>query len=195
MYFNPDLSIIVNTPTRTGSTFLCTEMTNKLEIKNENIIKTHDPELLIKDLRSQIFILRDPYDSILSMIVMDKRNGSTEVDVDIKDRISHFSQMLDAFSLSYLRSVPFTFDQIINKTNNVMNNISNFFNINYKITPLNDSVSDRHNFVKTSKTLEYYKDLKQSLDNYDSELNELRLQYKIALQFLEFRQSMLEFKL
>lgn len=185
--------ITVNTPTRTGSTFLCTQMKNKLNINDSNILKTHDPKLLSGDTKNQIFIVRDPYDSILSMISMDKRNGSSNIHVDINDRIDHFSKMLDAFSVSYLRSVPFTFDQVVNKTDKVIKNISNFFNINYRVLPLNEEVVDRHNFVKTSQTLEYYSDLKNYLNEYKNQLNELKLQYKIALQFVEYRQASLEF--
>jgi hypothetical protein len=191
--FDPITEIIVNTPTRTGSTFLCNEMKNYLKIVDADIIKTHDPEMLLNGKDLQIVLLRNPYDSILSMITMDKRNGSIDVGTDIVDRISHFSQMLDSFMISYIRCIPFTFDQVIEDTDSVIMEISKIFNIEYRAIPLNKRVIDRHNFVETSKSLSYYEDLKNSLSSYKKELEELQKKYKKALQFLEFRQAQLKF--
>lgn len=185
--------LIVNTPTRTGSTFLCNSITNFLDIDDSLIYKTHDPVLLKKSLDMQIMILRNPVDSIASMVAMDKRNGSNNIDVDISDRISHFNEMLDAFCISYNKTVPFLFEQVINNTKEVVDIISKEFSINYRSVPLNNAVTDRHNFVKTSKTLDFYDHIFNKLGEHGDELSSLDTKYNRSVMHLHFRQKQLKF--
>ena len=185
--------VIVNTPTRTGSTFLCNEMVNNLKISHSGITKTHDPDMLKNGESMQIVILRNPTDSIASMISMDKRNGSQDIVLDITDRISHFGEMLDSFCTAYNKTVPFLFEDVVANTSEVINFISDRFKIDYREAPLNNTVEDRHNFVKTSKTLDFYDNMLNSLLEYSPELSTLEVKYFRAIEYLKFRQKELGF--
>jgi hypothetical protein len=168
-------------------------MVNNLKISHSGITKTHDPDMLKNGESMQIVILRNPTDSIASMISMDKRNGSQDIVLDITDRISHFGEMLDSFCTAYNKTVPFLFEDVVANTSEVINFISDRFKIDYREAPLNNTVEDRHNFVKTSKTLDFYDNMLNSLLEYSPELSTLEVKYFRAIEYLKFRQKELGF--
>lgn len=195
MTLNDYSKLVVNTPTRTGSTFLCNQITNALVINDNGIMKTHDPFILSNSKSLQIFILRNPYDSILSMITMDNRNGSTSILKDIDDRIDHFNKMLDSFIVSYQKTIPFLFDQVIGSSDKVVKYISSIFKIDYRENNKKTEVVDRDNFVVTSKPLKFYDLAKEELGNHKLRIEELDAKHDKALELLLARQEELGIKL
>jgi len=164
------INLTVSTYPRSGSNFLFHYLKNTTDF---NIRKTHDK---IFNNKKIITIIRDPFDSIASMITMQYK------DLEDYNHNHQFAcdariQQYESFYNYILQNIEFiiNFNGIENKIDKVSNLICEKFNGN-KINTIEEinkfewfkkTATLEDGNIATSKTHEYYNLSKQSLEKYN----------------------------
>jgi hypothetical protein len=164
------IDLTVSTYPRSGSNFLVHYLKNTTDI---NIIKTHDKIFNNKNI---VTIIRDPFDSIVSMITMQYK--------DLEEYNHNYQFACDARIDQYksfynyiLQNIDFIidFNNIENKIDKISTKICNDFGANKIISIENENKFEwfkktsrlEEGNIPTSKDHRYYEFAKESLSQYN----------------------------
>jgi hypothetical protein len=169
---------------RSGRTFL---YKNLIQYADEDKIKKYHffDSLFFNKNETNVIILRNPKDAILSMLVMEyqmltKKNKNTvsnhfQLENNLKFWSDIYKDHMDTYKQNIDNIISFTFEEITNDVNNCINTIltnsehdlPKKYNIVY---PNNGDYNGA--FLKTSKVYKEYKNFEKQIDkNYFNSLN------------------------
>lgn len=169
---------------RSARTFLYKNLIQYAD--KEKIKKYHFfDSLFFNKNETNVIILRNPKDAILSMLVMEykmltKTNKKTvinhfQLENNLKYWFNLYKDQIDNYKKNIDNIIPFTFEEIINDVNDCINII--LINSGYDLPQKHNTVypnnGDYNNaFLKTSKIYKEYKNFEKQIDkNYFDSLN------------------------
>ena len=200
---NKKIKLIINSQPRSASNFLINQMVSNTKIKDFEIYHTHDAELLNNKKYNQVCLIRDPLDSIISLCAMfrffDRIPLSADLELEtlpgfqkykiersnIKIQIKSLTDFFDNLKNNLNHVLVFDFNDVINNTENVIEKISNKYDIKIKnIINTNVNVYDslNGNFLKSSKDVKHYEIIKNNINKYEKEIKELQNSYRHCLE-------------
>jgi hypothetical protein len=163
-----DLTLV--TYPRSGSNFLFHYLKHTTDI---NVMKTHDKIFNNKNI---VTIIRDPFDSIASMVTMQYQYLETYKDIESIAIIGRINEYKDFYNY-LLQNIEFVidFNNIENKIDEISTKICNYFGAN-KISSIEDenkfewfkktAILEEGN-IPTSKDNKFYEFIKECLNQYN----------------------------
>jgi hypothetical protein len=191
---NKKTRLVINSQPRSGSNFLINEILGTLSIKDIHIYHTHNPELFKNKSYSQVAIVRDPIESLMSLCAMFRffEKIPLTADINAKDvpgihrfqveksnitiQINFLKDFLNNLNSNFDSILTFTFEDVTKNTEYVIKKISSTYNIDFKnkISTNNDFYDDmKRQFLKSSKNLKHYEVLKNNIHKHKKEIDEL----------------------
>jgi hypothetical protein len=168
------MKICISTFPRSGSSFLkeylnmCTDIP---AIKDHRVMTSRnmDPEV------KRLFIVRNPLDSIASVVAMEKIDNEMDVD-DLIERNIHRYEMFYSYADNY--DIVISYEQLVSNTDKAIDDICRMVNgtkndTEYVSQLKRGETSTRTRwggssaYVVSSKTLEEYEGISKRLKNYD----------------------------
>lgn len=200
---NKKTKLIVNAQPRSASNFLINQVVKNMRIKDIEIFHTHRPELFENKEYQQICIIRDPAESLISLCAMfkffEKIPLSAPIDAEdipgihkfqvekgnVKKQIKFLEDFLTSLNKNLNNVLLFSFEDVTKNTENVLKQISNKYNIEFKNNvDLDTKVYDNFSrqFLKSSKDLKHYSSIKDNISKYKKEIDNLYEIYNNCLK-------------
>ena len=204
MFHKQKTKVIINSTPRTGARFLRNEMLSKLNIKDTEIFSFSDSFKPFENKYKKITILRDPKDSIVSLVTANRFFGDfplkTELNakdvrgkqiwqVKLSNAETHFELYKNFYkdlNENFDSSIVIDFNDLINDTKNTINKISELCSLSYKDKEQTSTIFHDFNqgFLSTSKITAHYEIVKINIEKFETELADIYEQYNKCLNKL-----------
>jgi hypothetical protein len=204
MFHKQKTKVIINSTPRTGARFLRNEMLSKLNIRDIEIFSFSNSFKLFENKYKTITILRDPKDSIVSLVSANRFFGDfpLETELNAKDvrakqiwqiKLSNVETHFDLYKNFYKdlnenfdSLVVINFHELVNDTKNTINKISELCNLSYRDEEQINTIFHNFNegFLSTSKITAHYEIVKNNIEKFETELADIYEQYNKCLNKL-----------